>query len=105
VVAADVPDVVRKAFTASGARVSGTGTPVLLPADLPVPPPVVLGDAADLPRRARREPAREFQLETERETAQPEPDESAFVLPSLSLIGGESFLDKLLLAKAREAAS
>ncbi|WP_322921014.1 AMP-binding protein [Nocardioides renjunii] len=105
VVAADVPDVVQKAFTAGGARVSGTGTPALLPADLPVPPPVVLGDAADLPRRARREPAREFQLETERETTQPEPDESAFVLPSLSLIGGESFLDKLLLAKAREAAS
>lgn len=74
----------------------------LLPADLPEPPPVVLGDAADLPRRSRQDPGRDFLLDTERAVPD-EPDESAFVLPSLPLFGGESFLDKLLMQQASQA--
>lgn len=74
----------------------------LLPADLPVPPPVVLGNAADLPRRSRQDPGRDFLLDTERMVPD-EPDESAFVLPSLPLFGGESFLDKLLMQQAGRA--
>jgi len=66
-------------------------------ADLPEPPPVIVGDGADLPRRARRAPGDDFDLRIA-----PEPDASAF-LPSLPLMSGESFLDKLLLSRAREA--
>ncbi|SEC33434.1 AMP-binding enzyme [Nocardioides exalbidus] len=73
-------------------------------ADLPVPPPVVIGDAADLPRRSRGEPGRDFGLRLERSLrVVEEPEESAFVLPSLPLFGGESFLDKLLLQQAAQA--
>lgn len=87
---------------------SGVDVPVrvvpvdLLPADLPAPLPVLLGDAADLPRRSRQDPGRDFQLDIDR--ASPgAPDESAFELPSLPLFGGESFLDKLLIAQAKQA--
>ncbi|WP_299923153.1 hypothetical protein [uncultured Nocardioides sp.] len=66
-------------------------------ADLPEPPPVVLGDAALLPRRSRRAPGDHFGLRLE-----PEVDASAF-LPSLPLMSGESFLDQLLLSRARQA--
>lgn len=64
---------------------------------LPEPPPVVLGDAALLPRRSRRAPGDHFGLRLE-----PEVDASAF-LPSLPLMSGESFLDQLLLSRARQA--
>lgn len=74
----------------------------LQPADLPVPPLVVMGNAADLPRRSRNDPGRDFQLETDRDPQFDEPEESAFVLPSLPLFGGESFLDKLLRSQALE---
>jgi hypothetical protein len=67
------------------------------PADLPEPPPVVMGDAALLPRRSRRSPGGDFGLRLE-----PEVDVSAF-LPSLPLMSGESFLDQLLLSRARQA--
>jgi hypothetical protein len=67
------------------------------PADLPEPPPVVMGDAALLPRRAPRTPGDDFGLRLE-----PEVDASAF-LPSLPLMSGESFLDQLLLSRARQA--
>ncbi|NYE36931.1 hypothetical protein F4692_002064 [Nocardioides cavernae] len=87
-----------------GLEVSVELLPVeLLPADLPVPPPVVLGDVADLPRRSRRDPSRDFLLDNDRAPAPVAPDESAFVLPSLPLFGGESFLDKLLIAQATQA--
>ena len=71
--------------------------------DLPVPPPVVMGDPSTLPRRARRDPGRDFQFETERAPQFDESEGSAFVLPSLPLFGGESFLYKLLLARADQA--
>lgn len=103
VVAPEVPDAVYRAFTGCGVRVVVGGRPALLPADLPVPPPVLVGDAADLPRRSRRNPAREFQLDADASDLD-EPDASAFVLPSLPLIGGESFLDKLLISQARARA-
>ncbi|GAA1928598.1 AMP-binding protein [Nocardioides hwasunensis] len=83
-----------------------------LAADLPVPPPVLVGDASTLPRRSRGEPGREFGLRTDVEMPSApsydepaEPGESAFVLPSLPLFGGESFLDKLLISQARQGES
>jgi hypothetical protein len=71
--------------------------------DLPLPPPVVIGDASTLPRRSRRDPGREFTFKTDQVPQFDESEGSAFVLPSLPLFGGESFLDKLLLARADEA--
>ncbi|MBS2939632.1 AMP-binding protein [Nocardioides sp. J2M5] len=93
----------RAALAATGVDVLEVGAVRLAPADLPVPPPVLRGDAADLPRRSRHDPGADFQLAVDRAPAPVAPDESAFVLPSLPLFGGESFLDKLLLARAREA--
>lgn len=106
VVAARVGDDVAGFLAAHGARVSVPDVGGLVDPDLPVPPPVVIGDAADLPRRSRGAPGRDFQLETDRPRVVGEAkgaDESAFVLPSLPLFGGESFLDKLLLARADAA--
>lgn len=99
VVAADLPERVARVVAELGA---GPQAPVvaLLPADLPVPPPVLIGDASTLPRRSRREPGRDFQLDTDREQAARGSEPSAFALPSLPLFGGESFLDKLLMAQA-----
>ncbi|RYB93552.1 hypothetical protein EUA93_03780 [Nocardioides oleivorans] len=104
VVAADLPEVVRDLLRACDVEVVGVAPRDLLPPDLPEPAPVVIGDVADLPRRSRGEPGSDFGLRLE----QPirivdEPEESAFVLPSLPLFGGESFLDKLLMQQAREA--
>lgn len=78
------------------------------PADLPVAPEPVVGDVRDLPRRARRDVGSDFALDVDRAGAPPPaPDveevEDDVVLPSLSLFSGESFLDKLLLARAAEA--
>lgn len=104
VVAGELPDRVVRVVTEVGATpVSLAGH--LLPADLPVPPPVLLGDPSTLPRRSRREPGRDFKLDDEREPVVAEPEPSAFNLPSLPLFGGESFLDKLLMAQALEGAS
>jgi hypothetical protein len=93
-------DEVRRLVSELGGAVEVVQQLDLLPADLPVPPPVVMGDAAELPRRARRSPAEEFEL---RLGEQHEPAASAFSLPSLPLMSGESFLDQLLLSRAREA--
>jgi len=99
VVAPDLPDRVTRVVTEldAGPRVPETA---LLPADLPVPPPVLIGDASTLPRRARQQPGRDFQLDNDRERAAQDAEPSAFALPSLPLFGGESFLDKLLMAQA-----
>ncbi len=98
-VADDVPDRVERVVGEAGGRTWGPAAE-LLPADLPVPPPVIIGDASTLPRRSRREPGREFQFDNDREPRSPAPEPSAFALPSLPLFGGESYLDKLLLAQA-----
>ncbi|WP_210650006.1 AMP-binding protein [Nocardioides sp. SYSU D00065] len=81
--------------------VRGSDVPVA-PADLPLPPPVLRGDPSTLPRRSPREPGRDFQFDVDRRPVAVAPEESAFELPSLPLFGGESFLDKLLMAQARE---
>jgi hypothetical protein len=98
-VADDLPDRVGRAVVEAGGRTWGPAAG-LLPADLPVPPPVIIGDASTLPRRSRREPGRDFQFDNDRETPASEPEPSAFALPSLPLFGGESYLDRLLLAQA-----
>lgn len=103
VVASGVSARDRAVLEREGVEVLDLGAVRLAPADLPVPPPVVLGDAADLPRRSRHEPGEDFRLAVDRSPTPVEPEESAFVLPSLPLFGGESFLDQLLLARAREA--
>lgn len=93
---------VRVGLDELGTQVVAADAVRLEAATLPLPPPVLMGDPADLPRRARRDPGREFQLDNDREPA-PAPDEpSAFQLPSLPLFGGESFLDKLLLSRAAQ---
>lgn len=107
VVAPRVSDPVRAGLEGLGATVSLLPVLEIVAADLPVPPPVVRGDATHLPRRSRRAPDREFQLSVPTphatgESAQTdEPDASAFELPSLPLFGGESFLDRLLIAQSR----
>jgi len=88
---------VRASVAALGGAVEVADLADLRPADLPEPPPVVMGDAALLPRRSRRSPGDHFGLRLE-----PEIDASAF-LPSLPLMSGESFLDQLLLSRARQA--
>ncbi len=93
---------VRRLVDDLGVVVAGPEHLRLAAGDLPVPPPVVQGDASALPRRSRRDPGREFQLDTERERVLvDDAAASAFALPSLPLFGGESFLDKLLIAQAR----
>ncbi|MDR7255719.1 hypothetical protein J2X46_004736 [Nocardioides sp. BE266] len=77
----------------------------LLPADLPVPPPVLVGDASLLPRRSRQEPGRDFQFDNDRHPVVEEAGPSAFNLPSLPLFGGESFLDRLLMSQALKGTS
>lgn len=88
---------VRASVAAMGGAVEVAHLDDPRPADLPEPPPVVMGDAALLPRRSRRTPGDDFGLRLE-----PEVDASAF-LPSLPLMSGESFLDQLLLSRARQA--
>jgi hypothetical protein len=101
VVGADLPEDARELLASAGVKAVTVSTGAVLDADLPVPPPVLVGDAADLPRRSRGVPGREFELRTEGTIRPPaEREESAFVLPSLPLFGGESFLDKLLLQQA-----
>lgn len=81
--------------------------PLLVP-DLPVPPPVIIGDARDLPRRSRGAPGKDFVWAVDRgavHATPPGPDDTAFVLPSLPLFGGESYLDRLLLARAEDLTS
>ncbi|WP_374454657.1 AMP-binding protein [Nocardioides sp.] len=104
VVAPELPDRVARVLAELDA---GTWSSVadLLPADLPVPPPVLVGDSSTLPRRSRQEPGRDFQFDNDREPTVAEPEPSAFDLPSLPLFGGESFLDKLLMAQAKKGAS
>ena len=102
VVDGDLPGAVRTELAEIGAPVVAVQPAMLLPAELPERPVVVTGDASDLPRRSRREPGREFQLENDRPPELDEPEASAFVLPSLPLFGGESFLDKLLMSRAAE---
>ena len=92
----------RAVLAAAGIEVLELAAVALADPDLPVPPPVVMGRVADLPRRSREEPGEEFRLVVDRPQAPAGDDESAFELPSLPLFGGESFLDKLLLARARE---
>ena len=103
VVAPELSDAVTPFVTGLGVEVAVLEVGDVLPADLPVPPPVLVGDPSNLPRRSRRDPGRDFQFETERAPQFDEPEGSAFVLPSLQLFGGESFLDKLLLARADQA--
>jgi AMP-binding enzyme len=88
---------VRASVAALGGAVEVADLADPRPADLPEPPPVVMGDPTLLPRRARRSPGDDFGLRLE-----PEVDASAF-LPSLPLMSGESFLDQLLLSRARQA--
>ncbi|GAA5134591.1 hypothetical protein GCM10023339_71370 [Alloalcanivorax gelatiniphagus] len=93
---------VRRVADDLGLELAGAEAARLLPGDLPVPLPVLRGDAAVLPRRSRRDPGRDFQLATERERVLvDDAASSAFALPSLPLFGGESFLDRLLIAQAR----
>lgn len=99
VVAPAVTDAVRARLTELGGVVVVVGDVGLLPPHLPQPPPVVMGDVAQLPRRSRRAPGEEFELRLEA----PDQEESAFSLPSLPLMSGESFLDQLLLSRARQA--
>lgn len=103
VVTPETSDAVSRVVTQLGAEVVVLEVGQLLPADLPVPPPVIVGDPSNLPRRSRRAPGRDFQFETDRAPQLDEPEGSAFVLPSLPLSGGESFLDRLLLARADQA--
>lgn len=100
VVVTAVTDEARDVVAGLGGAVEVVEVVELLPPDLPQPPPVVLGDVTLLPRRSRRAPGEEFEL---RLGAEPEPEESAFSLPSLPLMTGESFLDKLLLSRAHQA--
>ena len=100
VVATAVTDGARDAVARLGGAVELVELGELLPPDLPQPPPVVLGDVTLLPRRSRRAPAEDFELRLQ---AEPEPEESAFSLPSLPLMSGESFLDRLLLSRAHQA--
>jgi hypothetical protein len=88
---------VRARVAELGGAVEAVRLAGLRPADLPQPLPVVMGDGALLPRRSRRSPGDDFGLRLE-----PEVDASAF-LPSLPLMSGESFLDQLLLSRARQA--
>jgi hypothetical protein len=90
-------DDVRSILTQVGGALEVVELADLRAADLPQPPPVVIGDAADLPRRSRRGRGDDFALRLV-----PEVDASAF-LPSLPLMSGESFLDQLLLSRARQA--
>jgi hypothetical protein len=103
VVTPGLTDALTRVVAGLGAEVAVLEVGELLPADLPVPPPVIIGDASNLPRRSRRAPGRDFQFETDRAHQFDEPEESAFELPILPLFGGESFLDKLLLARADQA--
>ena len=103
VVAVDLPDRVARVVAELGA-VPLAPVVDLLPADLPVPPPVLVGDASTLPRRSRQDPGRDFQFDNDRRSGAPEPESSAFALPSLPLFGGESFLDKLLMAQSSKDA-
>ena len=110
-----LPDAVHSQLDARGVDVALIEIGDLPPADLPESPPIVMGDASQLPRRSPREPEEAFQLEAAGSLrasgsegggaveAPPSPEESAFVLPSLPLFSGESFLDKLLLARAEQA--
>lgn len=96
---------VRRLVADLGVEVAGTDLVRLAAGDLPMPAPVVRGDASALPRRSRRQPGRAFQLDTDRERVLvDDAAASAFALPSLALFGGESFLDKLLIAQARTEA-
>ena len=103
VVSPELTDALARVVTGLGAEVAVLEIGDLLPADLPVPPPVIIGDASNLPRRSRRAPGRDFQFETDRAPQFDEPEGSAFEQPFLPLFGGESFLDKLLLARADQA--
>lgn len=104
VVARELPDRVARVVAEVGAG-PATLLATLLPADLPVPPPVLVGDASTLPRRSRQDPGRDFQFDNDRAAEVAEPEPSAFNLPSMPLFGGESFLDKLLMAQALKGAS
>lgn len=99
VVTTAVPEAVRTLVADHGSVLEVVEDLDLLPPDLPQPPPVVIGDVTQLPRRSRRAPVDDFELRLDA----PEPDASAFSLPSLPLMSGESFLDQLLLSRAREA--
>lgn len=103
VVAPGVVERVERVVAELGATVTSLSVQ-LLPADLPVPPPVLVGDASTLPRRSRQQPGREFQFDNDRESTVADDEPSAFDLPSLPLFGGESFLDKLLMARAATGA-
>lgn len=103
VVAPGVAERVERVVAELGATVTSLSVQ-LLPADLPVPPPVLVGDASTLPRRSRQQPGREFQFDNDRESTVADDEPSAFDLPSLPLFGGESFLDKLLMARAATGA-
>lgn len=103
VVTPELSEAVTRVVAGHAAEVVVLAVGDLLPADLPVPPPLLVGDAANLPRRSRRDPGPDFQFETDRVPQFDEPEGSAFVLPSLRLFGGESYLDKLLLARADQA--
>ena len=92
---------VRRLVTDTGALVVAPTAARVTVADLPEPPPVIMGDPSLLPRRSRGVPGREFQFDTEREDEPDEPEASAFKLPSLPLFGGESVLDQLLREQAR----
>jgi hypothetical protein len=103
VVATGLPTEVDELLRGLGIDVVVPPAVEVLPAELPVPPPVLVGDVADLPRRSRQDPGTDFRLRTDVALVGDEPEETAFVLPSLPLFGGESFLDKLLIEQARQA--
>lgn len=104
VVAAELPDRVARGLAEVGVTPWAL-TADLLAADLPVPPPVLVGDASTLPRRSRQEPGRDFRFDDDREPVAAQGEPTAFELPSLPLFGGESFLDKLLMKQALEGVS
>lgn len=110
IVAGRLTEPARLATAAASAVVELVEIGVLASADLPRPPPAVVGDASQLPRRSRRGPGTDFELHVQSTRAPesaastlPAPRGSSASLPSLPLMSGESFLDKLLLSRAAEA--
>ncbi len=103
VTAPDLAEQVRSAIWALEVDLATKPASPLPAAELPVPAPVVVGLASDLPRRSRSDPDPCFQLEADVPPDFDEEEASAFALPSMPLIGGESFLDQMLLAQAKKA--
>lgn len=106
-VATELSDLSRFVAEALDVQTALSVPPPLEAAALPEPHAVTQGDSTDLPRRSRRSRDPAFALVVDASPAtQGDPDpaeeaaDSAFVLPSMPLFGGESFLDKVLMQQA-----